>query len=69
MYLNNSNIIEYIGKTVNLTQRINQHTKDKLSSFQGKIYYYRCHSLIEMNSYEYFLIRKYKPLYNELLDK
>lgn len=67
-YINNDNIIEYIGKSTNLTQRIDQHKNDKLSSFKGKIYYYRCHSQIEMDSYEYFLIRKYKPQYNELLD-
>ena len=69
MYVNNDNIIEYIGKTINLTQRIEQHTKDKLCGFEGKIYYYRCNNQIEMDSYEYFLIRKYKPLYNELLNK
>ena len=67
-YINEDGIVEYIGKTIDLPQRIKQHTQDKLSNFKGKIYYYRCHSQIEMNSYEYFLIRKYKPLYNELLD-
>jgi predicted GIY-YIG superfamily endonuclease/lambda repressor-like predicted transcriptional regulator len=68
MYLNNDDIVEYIGKTINLPQRIQQHTSDKLAHFTGRIYYYRCHSLTEMNSYEYFLIRKYKPQYNDLLD-
>lgn len=67
-YINNNNIIEYIGKTTNLPQRIDQHKDDKLSSFKGKIYYYRCHSQTEMDSYEYFLIRKYKPQYNDLLN-
>lgn len=68
IYINEQGIIEYIGKTTNLPQRIYQHTSDKLANFKGKIYYYRCHGITEMDSYEYFLIRKYKPIYNELLD-
>lgn len=65
-YVNN-NIIEYIGQTTNLEKRIEQHKKDKLKNFKGKIYYFECPNKTAMNSWEYCLINKYHPKYNAAL--
>lgn len=56
--------ISYIGKTIDLEKRIEQHKRDKLSNFQGKIYYFECPNKTAMNSWEYCLINKYHPKYN-----
>ena len=57
-------VIEYIGQTTNLEQRIKAHTKDKLKNFSGQIYYFECPHKTAMDSWEYFLINKYHPKYN-----
>ena len=62
-----NNVIEYIGKTTNLEQRIKQHQKDKLKNFQGQIYYFECKNQTAMTSWEYSLINKYHPKYNAAL--
>ena len=62
-----NNIIEYIGKTTNLEQRIKQHQKDKLKNFKGQIYYFECKNKTAMTSWEYTLINKYHPKYNAAL--
>jgi len=62
-----NNIIEYIGITINLDERIRQHTKDKLKNFTGQIYYFECKNKTAMKSWEYVLINKYHPKYNEAL--
>ena len=59
--------IKYIGQTVDLDKRIQQHTKDKLANFNGKIYYFECSNKTAMNSWEYCLINKYHPIYNVAL--
>ena len=56
--------IEYIGETTDLARRIEQHKKDKLKNFKGKIYYFECSNKTAMNSWEYCLINKYHPKYN-----
>ena len=62
-----NDIVEYIGKTTNLEERIKQHTKDKLKNFNGKIYYFECPNKTAMTSWEYTLINKYHPRYNVAL--
>lgn len=62
-----NNIIEYIGKTTQLDERIKQHTKDKLKNFNGQIYYFECKNKTAMTSWEYSLINKYHPKYNAAL--
>ena len=66
-YVENNEII-YIGQTVSIHRRIDEHrsSSDKLYNFQGEIYYFECNNKIEMDSYEYFLINKYHPKYNVL---
>lgn len=63
-YVNDNNIIEYIGQTTDLERRIKDHTKDKLKNFHGQIYYFECQNKTAMDSWEYFLIQKYHPQYN-----
>lgn len=58
------NIVEYIGKTINLQNRIKDHTKDKLANLNCDIYYFKCPNKTAMDSWEYFLINKYHPKYN-----
>ncbi len=64
-YVENNEIV-YIGQTISLYRRINEHKQnsDKLYNFQGEIYYFECNNKTEMDSYEYFLINKYHPKYN-----
>lgn len=56
--------IVYIGQTVSLTQRIQQHTQDKLQDFSGIVYYVECGSKEEMDFLEKVLINYYKPKFN-----
>lgn len=56
--------IVYIGQTISLTQRIQQHTQDKLQNFSGIIYYVECGSKEEMDFLEKVLINYYKPKFN-----
>ncbi len=67
-YVQHGQII-YIGKTTNLDKRIKEHTKDKLKNFKGEIYYFKCPHKTAMDSWEYFLINKYHPLYNKSLNE
>lgn len=66
-YIENEEIV-YIGQTIDLISRINQHKVDKLQGL-NRIYYFECNNKTEMNSYEYFLIQKYRPKYNEIFNK
>lgn len=56
--------IVYIGQTISLTQRIQQHTQDKLQDFSGIVYYVECGSKEEMDFLEKVLINYYKPKFN-----
>lgn len=56
--------IVYIGQTISLAQRIQQHTQDKLQNFSGIIYYIKCGSKEEMDFLEKVLINYYKPKFN-----
>lgn len=65
-YVDLNNTVVYIGRTINLKERIeNQHTKDHLKNFQGSIYYFECPNKTAMISFEYALINKYHPKYNK----
>lgn len=59
--------IVYIGRTDNIERRVNEHKKDKLKNFTGNIYYSIHRHKTASKAYEYFLINKYKPLYNSAL--
>ena len=56
--------IVYIGQTIFLSQRIRQHTQDKLQNFSDIIYYVECGSKEEMDFLEKVLINYYKPKFN-----
>ena len=64
------NEIVYIGKTINLSQRIKEHSREK--KFQNEkfdIYYFLCSNQRQMDFYEYVLINKYKPALNVMNKK
>lgn len=64
------NEIVYIGKTINLNQRIKEHSREK--KFQNEkfdIYYFLCSNQRQMDFYEYVLINKYKPALNVMNKK
>lgn len=63
-YENLNKEIIYIGQTISLSQRIRQHTQDKLQNFSGIIYYVECGSKEEMDFLEKVLINYYKPKFN-----
>lgn len=66
-YVTKNDRIVYIGKTINLDQRIKQHSsyKDIDKKFQqypdANIYIHKCASKHEMDALEILLIEKYKP--------
>ena len=66
-YLDKGKIV-YIGKSTNLLARINQHKTDKLQGLED-IWIFECNTELEMNSYEYFLIQKYRPNLNVAYNK
>ena len=66
-YIDNNEIV-YIGKSTNLVSRINQHKSDKLKGIED-IWIFECNTELEMNSYEYFLIQKYRPRLNVAYNK
>ena len=58
----------YIGRTTDLERRIKkEHMVDKLKDFKGNVYYFECPNKTAMISYEYALINKYHPKYNDAL--
>lgn len=69
-YLNKRKEIIYIGKTIDIRNRVWQHNgkNDKIHQEIDCLYYYRCKHQTEMNAYEYFLIRKYHPKYNNIFN-
>lgn len=66
-YIDHNEIV-YIGKSTNLVSRINQHKSDKLKGIEN-IWIFECNTELEMNSYEYFLIQKYRPSLNVAYNK
>lgn len=64
-YVENNKII-YIGKTVNLKQRIYQHSIEKkfMEHPNASIYFFECASEADMTIYEIYYIYKYKPELN-----
>lgn len=66
-YIDNNEIV-YIGQTINLIERINQHKTDKLENLND-IWFFECNNKTEMDSYEYFLIQKYRPKLNVTFNK
>lgn len=62
-YVKDNRII-YVGQTTDLNKRIRDHTRDKLASFTGQIYYFECPNKTAMDSWEYCLINKYHPSEN-----
>ena len=67
MFDKNNKII-YIGKTIDIDQRIRQHSLDK-DWFKTvyKIYYAECLNKTDMDIYEIYYINKLKPLHNKQL--
>ncbi len=64
-YVENDKII-YIGKTINLKQRIYQHSSEKkfMKHPNASIYFFECSSEADMTIYEIYYIYKYKPELN-----
>ena len=63
-YCNENNEVVYVGKTINLDNRIYAHTKDQLKDFSGKIFYTKINNKVNMDFLEYVLINKYHPCFN-----
>ena len=64
------NEIAYIGKTINLNQRIKEHSREKkFKNEKFDIYYFLCSNQRQMDFYEYVLINKYKPALNVMNKK
>lgn len=64
-YVENDKII-YIGKTVNLRRRIQEHSKEEKfkKHSDALVYYFECASEADMTIYEIYYIYKYKPELN-----
>ena len=64
-YVENDKII-YIGKTVNLRRRIQEHSKEEKfkKHSDALVYYFKCASEADMTIYEIYYIYKYKPELN-----
>jgi len=64
-YVESDKII-YIGKTINLKQRIRQHSNEKkfMEHPNASVYFFECSSEADMTIYEIYLIYKYKPELN-----
>ena len=65
-YVDKNNEIVYIGQSIRLKQRLQEHTKDQLANFEGDIYYFNAASKEEMDMMERYLIGKYRPIYNTI---
>lgn len=73
-FTNKNGDILYIGKTINLKDRLKKHlsgtnqTNSKLKLYKEfkEIYYYECKNEKEMNELELYYIKLYKPQYNIL---
>ena len=61
--------IIYIGQTINLFNRHNQHMNEEqfltLDRNELKLYYFKVNHSSEMNIWETILINKYRPIYNK----
>ena len=67
MFDKNNKII-YIGKTIDIDQRIRQHMMDKDKNWfktVSKIYYAECLNKTDMDIYEIYYINKLVPLHNK----
>jgi len=67
MFDKNNKII-YIGKTIDIDQRIRQHMMDKDKNWfktVSKIYYAECLNKTDMDVYEIYYINKLVPLHNK----
>jgi len=67
MFDKNNEII-YIGKTINIDQRLRQHMTDKDKKWfktVSKIYYAECLNKTDMDIYEIYYINKLVPLHNK----
>ena len=65
---NKNNEIIYIGKTINIDQRLRQHMTDKDKKWfktVSKIYYAECLNKTDMDIYEIYYINKLVPLHNK----
>ncbi len=66
--INKNNEIIYIGKTINIDQRLRQHMMDKDKKWfktVSKIYYAECLNKTDMDIYEIYYINKLNPLHNK----
>ena len=67
MFDKNNEVI-YIGKTINIDQRLRQHMTDKDKKWfktVSKIYYAECLNKTDMDIYEIYYINKLVPLHNK----
>jgi len=65
--VNKNNEIIYIGKTINIDQRLRQHMMDKDKKWfktVNKIYYAECLNKTDMDIYEIYYINKFNPCHN-----
>lgn len=66
-YLNDSNDVIYVGKSINWKNRLNQHrTNDKKMMREvSKVYIMKCQDRIEMDILELYFIQLYNPKFNK----
>lgn len=66
-YINKKNELLYVGQTIDLDRRFNEHKNRIWDIEKEKILYAECKTIIDMNIYEMFYINKLKPKYNTAL--
>lgn len=66
-YINSKNEILYIGQTIDLDRRFNEHKGRIWDIEKEKILFAKCNTLSDMNIYEMYYINKLNPKYNTAL--
>lgn len=66
-YLNDKNEVLYVGQTIDLDRRFNEHKGHQWDIEKSKILFAKCNTLSDMNIYEMYYINKLKAKYNTAL--
>lgn len=66
-YLGKNNEVLYVGQTIDLDRRFNEHKGKQWDIEKEKIVFAKCNSLADMNIYEMYYINKLKAKYNTAL--
>lgn len=66
-YIDVNNNLLYVGQTIDLDRRFNEHKGREWDLKKEKILFAKCNSISDMNIYEMYYINKLKPKYNSAL--